>query len=135
MPKFVLLSPSIIINSVDLTDHCASVTIDETYNDVDTTGFSQTSKTRLAGLGDHKFTVDFQQDFAASSVEATIYPLIGTSPTVVVKPSNTTTGTTNPTYTFNVLVTEWSPIDGKVGDLLTSSQSWPVNGGVTKAFS
>lgn len=135
MAKIVLLKPNILINSVDLSDHIVQVTIDEKFADIDATAFTQGSKTRLAGLGDHSFKADFQQDFAASSVEATIYPLIGTTPTVVVRPTGMTTSTTNPSYTFTPLVLEWMPISGQVGALLVSTQTWPISGDVVKALS
>lgn len=135
MAVLVLLNPKIIINSVDLTNHIDQVTIEETFADVDTTAFGSTSKTRAAGLGDHKITLDFQQDFAAASVEATVYPLVGTTTTVVVLPVNAATTTTNPSYTMTVLVNDWKPVDGKVGALAMSSVTWPVSGGVTKATS
>lgn len=135
MAVLVLLNPQIVVNSVDLSNHVDTVTLEETYADVDTTAFGSTSKTRTAGLGDHKVTINFQQDFAAASVEATIYPLIGTTTSVTVKPLNQTTTTTNPAYTFSALVTDWRPLDGKVGALAYSSVTWPISGGVTKATS
>jgi hypothetical protein len=131
----VLINPQIIINSVDLTNHIDTVTIEETFADVDTTAFGQTAKTRLAGLGDHKITLNFQQDFAAASVEATIYPLIGTLTTFNIKPLLQATSTLNPAYTGTILVTDWKPLDGKIGALEMSSVTWPVNGSITKAFS
>ncbi|MCU1494808.1 MAG: hypothetical protein JWO62_2572 [Acidimicrobiaceae bacterium] len=131
----VLINPQIVINSVDLTNRIDTVTLEETFADVDTTAFGSSSKTRVAGLGDHKVTLNFQQDFAAASVEATVYPLIGTTTSITVKPLNAATSTVNPAYTFTVLVTDWKPVDGKVGALLTSSISWPVTGAVAKAFS
>lgn len=136
MARIVLLNPSITINSVDLTDHVAQVSLDMSFDEVDTTAFSSTTlpgKTRIGGLGDHSISISFHQDFAASNVEATIYPLLNTTTSVVVKPINTTTSTTNPSYTQTVLVTEWSPIGGSVGDLLTADVTWPVSGAVTKA--
>lgn len=135
MAVLVFLTPQIIINSVDLTNRITQVSLEETFADVDTTAFGNTAKTRVAGLGDHKFTADFQQDFAASEVEATIYPLLSTVVSVTLKPLNATTSTSNPAYTFSVLVDDWKPVTGKVGDLLVSSVSWPVSGGVAKAFS
>lgn len=131
----VFLNPQIVINSVDLTNRITKVTLEETFTDVDTTAFGATAKTRVAGLGDHKFSCDFQQDFALAEVEATIYPLVGTTTSITVKALNATTTSTNPAYTFTVLVDDWKPLDGKVGDLLTSSVSWPVSGGVAKAIS
>jgi hypothetical protein len=135
MAKVVLLNPQIVINSVDLTDHIDMVTIEETFADVETTAFGNTAKTRVAGLGDNKFTAEFQQDYAVSSVEQTIYPLIGTNVSVTVKPVNGTTTSTNPAYTFTVALLDWKPVDGKVGDLEKVSVTWPISGTVTKAIS
>jgi len=132
MAKLVFNNPKITINSVDLTDQIAQVALDMTFAEVETTAFGNTAVTRVAGLGDHSFSASFHQDFATSEVEQTIYPLLGTTTQVTVKPVNTTTTTDNPLYTFTVLVTEWSPVSGSVGELLTADVSWPVSGGITK---
>ena len=135
MAVTVITNPSIVINSVDLTNHIDTIKIDEKFADVDTTAFGSTSKTRVSGLGDHSVTLSFQQDFAGSSVEATVFPLIGTTTSIAVKPLNSATSTVNPAYTFTVLVTEWTPLDGKVGTLLQANVTWPVSGAITKATS
>ena len=104
---------------------------------VETTAFGSTARTRVAGLIDNSVTVEFQQDYAASSVEATINTsgssLVGTTTTMVVKPNGSTTSATNPSYTFTVLVSEWSPLNGAVGELATASVTWPISGTITKA--
>jgi hypothetical protein len=133
MAKLVFNNPKITINSVDLTDRIAQVSLDMTFAEVETTAFGNTAVTRVAGLGDHSFSASFHQDFANSEVEATIYPLLGTTTEITVKAVNTTTATDNPLYTFTVLCTEWSPVSGAVGELLTADVSWPVSGGITKA--
>ena len=79
--------------------------------------------------------IEFHQDFAASNVEATVYPLIGSTTTVVVKPTSSAVGATNPSYTFSALVSSWSPVAGSVGDLATVSVTWPISGAITKATS
>lgn len=129
----VLTNPKIQINSVDLSNHITTVTLEETYADVDTTAFGSTSKTRMAGLGDHKVTLNFQQDFAAASVDATISALVGSTTTIIVTPVNTTVSTSNPSRTFTVLINDWKSIDGKIGDLLMASVTWPISGAVTKS--
>jgi hypothetical protein len=135
MAKLVLTNAQVIVNSVDLSDHIDQVSLQEVFADIDTTAFGSTARTRVAGLGDHKFSVEFQQDYAASEVEQTIYPLIGTTTSVTVKPVSAATSTTNPAYTFTVVVLDWKPVDGKVGDLEKSSVTWPISGTVTKATS
>lgn len=135
MAKFVLTNPEIEINSVSLADHVASVTVSESYAEVATTAFGDTAVTRIAGLGDHSVSLDFHEDFSATEVHATIYPLLSGTTTLVVKPVNETTSSTNPSYTMTVLVTEWPLLNGAVGDLATASVTWPVSGSITVATS
>lgn len=135
MAKLVFTDGSVTINSVDLSDHIARVTINRMFEDVTTTSVADTAVTRIAGLEDGDVQFDFHQDFAASSTEATVYPLVGTTTTVVVKATSGTVSTTNPSYTATVLVTEWPIIDAQSGQLLTSSVTWPVSGGWTKTTS
>lgn len=135
MARLVLTDASVVINSVNLSDHIASVTISTTEDVIDTSAFSSTSingRTRVAGLADNSITLEFHQDFATSNVEQTIYPLIGSTTTIVVKPTSSATGATNPSYTMTALVSEWQPLSGSVGELATASVTWPVSGAITK---
>jgi hypothetical protein len=135
MARIVLTDASIVINSVDLSGFIASVSITTSEDVVETTGFSSTSaagRTRVAGLADNSVTLEFHQDFATSAVEQTIYPLLGTTTTVVVKPTSAAQSATNPSYTFTALVSEWQPLSGSVGELATASVTWPVSGAITK---
>jgi hypothetical protein len=86
-------------------------------------------------LADNSISIEFFQDFAASSVEATIFPLLGTAASVVIKPVATTVSTTNPSYTVSALVSEWQPLKGGVGQLATASVTWSVSGAIAKATS
>jgi len=134
MARIVLTNAKITINAVNLSDHIASVTLSTSSDVVDTTGFSSTAaRSRVAGLADNSVTLEFHQDFATSNVEATVYPLIGTTTTVVVTPVDTTVSGTNPSYTFTALVAEWQPLSGAVGELATASVTWPISGAITKA--
>lgn len=137
MAKIVLVNPVITVNSVDLSDHIASVTITRSINEVTTTAFTSSATagtTRVGGLEDNSIALSFHQDFASgSNVEAIVYPLIGGTTTVTIKPVNSTTTTTNPSYSATVLVTEWTPINGAVGDLSTADVTWPVSGIITKS--
>lgn len=133
MSALVLTDCKITINSVNLSDHITSVTLHRADDVVETTGFSATAKTRVAGLQENSVTLEFNQDFAAANVEATLYPLLGSTTTIVCSPSSTSPGTVaNPSYTFTALISEWSPLDGKTGDLATVSVTFPITGTITK---
>ena len=133
MAQQVFLTPQIVIGGVDLTNRIDSVTLEISAAAIETTTFGQSAKTYVAGLYDNKFTAEFQQDFASAEVDATIAPLIGGTAAVVMFPQLLGfTSATNPAYTFTVLVDSWKPLDGKVGDLLKSSITWPITGQYTR---
>jgi len=133
MARIVLTNAYVTVNSVDVSDHVASVTLNSSIDVVETTAFSSTAaRTRIGGLADNSITLEFHQDYASGSIEATVYPLLGTTTSVVVKPNGSTTSATNPAYTSTVLVSEWTPLNGAVGELATASVTWPVSGAITK---
>ncbi len=132
MARLVLNNADIQINGVNLSDRIAAVTITTEVADIPTTAFGSTAITRTAGLKDNSVQIDFHQDFAAGEVEATIYPLLGQTTVVTVKPGAQATAVDNPLYTMTALVTSWTPVAGAVGELLTASVTWPVSGEVVK---
>jgi len=131
----VITNASVTVGGVDLSAHIKKVVITTSRAEIETTTFGNTAKRRVAGLADNKIALDFNQDFSATTVEASIYSLLGTTATVVIKPVNATVSTTNPSYTMNVLVTDWTPLDAQVGELAAASITWPVDGAITKATS
>ena len=134
MARLVLTNAYITVNGVNLSDHIASVTLTTNRDVVETTAFSSTAaRTRIGGLADNSVTLEFHQDYATSSVEATIYPLLGSTTSIVVKPNGSTTAADNPSYTFSALVSEWTPLNGAVGELATASVTWNIDGAITKA--
>jgi hypothetical protein len=136
MAKIVLTNAVVTINSVDLSDSISSVTLNSSFDVVETTGFSSTAaRTRVGGLADNSISLEFHQDYASGEVEATVFPLLGTLTTVTVKPASGATAVSNPLYTVSCLVSEWTPLNGAVGELATASVTWPVSGAITKATS
>jgi hypothetical protein len=127
MSKIVLTNVEVKVANVDLSDHCNSVTISQSSAEVETTAFGQGHVSRVGGLKDTSVSLGFHQNYAAGEVEATIAPLLGTLGTVSVIPAGGSVSESNPSYTMEVLFTEWNPIDGSVGDLSTASVTWPAN--------
>lgn len=134
MAKIVLTDVKVQVNNVDLSDHVNQVAINSSAAEVETTAFGTGHVTRVGGLKDDSVSLTFHQNFAAAEVEATIGGLVGTIGTVSIAPAGTAISATNPVYSLEVLYTEWSPLDGSVGDLSTASVTWPANS-ITKATS
>jgi hypothetical protein len=126
---------TITINSVDLSDHITSASLEISYEDVETTAFGDAVRTRIGGLGDATLNLTFNQDYASSEVDATLNALVGTSTAFVLKPTSGSVSATNPTYAGSVIVTSYTPISAEVGTLATLSVSWPVTGAITRATS
>lgn len=133
MAKFVATDYNITINGASFSSSLAAVTLDITVEEQDTTSFGSTARTRVGGLQDASLSLDFHQDFGASSVDATLFPLLGSNATVVIKPTSSTVSATNPAYTAVCLVTQYQPFASSVGDLATLSVSWPVTGAVSRS--
>jgi IMP cyclohydrolase len=136
MARIVLTNAYVLINSVNLSDHIASITLTTSDDVIETTAFGSSARTRIGGLADNSVALEFHQDYAAANVEATINgspSLVGTVTAVVVKPNGATTAADNPSYSFNALVSEWTPLNGAVGELATASVTWPISGEITKA--
>jgi hypothetical protein len=131
--KFVATDYSITINGTSFSASLAAATLDITSEEQDVTSFGSTFRSRIGGLKDASLSLDFHQDFAAASVDATLFPLLGTQATVTIKPTSGTVTATNPSYAFNCLVTQYQPFASSVGDLATLSVSWPVSGAITRA--
>jgi len=138
MARIVLTDASVVINGVNLSQYITSVSLSTSNDVLDTTGFGAGgARTRTTGLSDNSVTLEFNQDFATSALEASINAvgssLVGTTTTVVVKPTSAAVGVANPSYTFSAVVAEWQPLSGAVGELATVSATWPISGTITKA--
>ena len=129
MAEIGLVDALVTINSVDLSDHVRQVTVSLSREDKDLTAMGALGKARRAGLADDNFSIEWNQDFAAAEVDATIFPLLGAAPfPVAVQATSAAKSATNPSYEGNCILTSYNPVDGSVGDELTTSTDLPVDG-------
>ena len=133
MPKFAAVDYSISINGTSFSTNLNSAELSIESDDLETTAFGGEWRTRIGGLKSASVTLSFMQDFGAASVDATLYPLLNSAATVVIKPTSGTVTSTNPSYTAVCLVNQYSPFASSVGDIATLSVTWPVSGTVTRA--
>jgi hypothetical protein len=120
--QIVLTDASVEVNSVDLSDHVTQVVLNYEVDAVEVTAMSDGAHKFTGGLTNVSATIDFQQDFEAASVDATIEPLVGSTTTVIIKPTSSAVGATNPSYTLTgTYVASHTPLNASVGDLSTTS--------------
>jgi hypothetical protein len=115
---------------------------------VETTAFGPVgARTRTSGLKDHSIALEFHNDFASGAMEEIIDAIgIGQLANIIIKPTSAAVSATNPAYKADdsgsgatqagqVLISEWTPLNGAVGELSTVSVTWPVSGQVVRATS
>lgn len=135
MAQLVLTNASITVNSVDLSDRANSVTLTYEVDSVEVTAFGDSGHKFAGGLQNISCEISFQQDFAANEVEATIYSLVGTTTTVVIKPTSAAVSSTNPSYTIsNAFLGAHTPVMGAVGELAMTELTF-TGGTLAKATS
>ena len=134
MAKIVLTNAVVKINGTDYSTNINQVEIAVTADEIDTTAFSSTGwRTVTGGLKSGSVTLAFHNDFAAAGIDSTLWGLLNTAATVVVLPNGTAATASNPSYTFEALVNNLTPVSGAVGDLATQNVTWPISGAVTRA--
>lgn len=131
MAKQVLTDVNVTLAGTDISSSVAAITLTTSAAEVPTTAFGSTSITRVSGLLDNSVTMEMHQQYSA--IDALVLPLVGsTAVTMIVKPNGTASASSaNPSYTFQVLCTNWTPVAGAVGELATASVTWPISGGIT----
>ena len=132
MAKFYAQDYKVTIGTSVLSTSIASVTLDITTDEVETTAFGSSYRTRIGGLKDASVSLDFHQDFGAGAIDALLFPLMGSTVAVKIAPTSGTVTATNPEYRFDALVTQYQPYAGAIGDLATFSVTWPVSGEVVR---
>jgi hypothetical protein len=133
MAKLVLKDVNVVFNSTDISANVASVTLSTSAAEVATTAFGSSAITRVSGLIDNSVTFAIHNDYNA--IDGIFFPLVGsTAVTCVIKPNGTAAASSaNPSYSFSVLVTEWTPVNGAVGELATADVTFPISGAITKS--
>ncbi len=130
MAKLVLTDANIKINTTDISANVASVSLSMTAAEVETTAFGQGAVTRVGGLKDNSVTLSIHNDYSA--IEGLFYPLVGSTATIAIQPNGTAVGSASPKYEATIVVTEWQPVNGAVGELASADVTFPISGTITK---
>lgn len=133
MAEMVLTNAKVSINSVDLSDHVREVRLSYSAEIQDKTAMGDTSRERIGGLLDWSAQVTFNQDYAANKVDATLFPIVGTSVAISILPVNAAAGATNPNYNGYGVIADYQPIGGAVGDMHIAPVTIQGNGTLTRS--
>jgi hypothetical protein len=134
MAVFMSNNVGVKVNSIDLSDHITSVTLNRSFDELEVTAMGDSGHKFVKGLEASSITIDFLNDTATSNVLATLQAAWGTNvPIVLLQTKGTAVSATNPLYTATCLINNTTDINGAVGDLSTQSITFNVSGTVAVA--
>ena len=117
----------VTLNSVALSDHVTSATINRTFDELEVTAMGDTAHKFVKGLEASTITLDFLSDTAASNVNATLQAAWGTTVTLTLKQTSAAVSATNPLFSTTILVNNTTDINGAVADIATQSITFTCN--------
>lgn len=132
MAVFALLNEHLTINSVNLSDHVRQATLTVEADQLDSTAMGDFWKEVTGGLKGGQLQVEFLNDYAASNVDATLWPLLGTVVTFIVRPDAGAVSATNPNYTGSIFISGHST-GGQLNEMAMLQQTYPTSGTITRA--
>ena len=119
--------------SVDISSLVTNAVINQIVDELEVTAMGDLSHRFVAGLQAGTFSIDFINDWAATTVNTTLNAAFGQTIAVsVITVKGTAVSATNPSSQFSILVNNLTPIGtGGVAEVASSSLSFTVNSAVT----
>jgi len=125
----VFLSNGVVVtlNSVDLSDHVTSATINRVFEELEVTAMGDSSRKYAKGLETSTITLDFLNDTATGEVLQTLQAAWGTTVPLTLKQTSAAVSAANAEYQTTILVNNTTDINGAVGDISTQSITFTCN--------
>lgn len=125
----IYLSNGVVVtlNSVALSDHVTSATLNRSFDELEVTAMGDSAHKFVRGLEASTITLDFLSDTAAANVNATLQAAFGTTVPLTLKQTSAATSATNPLYSTTILVNNTTDINGATGDIATQSITFTCN--------
>ena len=127
MSVYLSNTVQVTLNSVALTDHVTSATINRVFDELEVTAMGDTAHKFVKGLEASTITLDFLSDTAAANVNATLQAAWGTTVPLTLKQTSAAVSATNPLYSTTILVNNTTDINGAVADIATQSITFTCN--------
>lgn len=118
MPTLHFHNALVEVNGTDLSSHFSAVTLNYASEMLDETAMGDSTRIRKGGLYVWSIDMTTHQDFAAGAVNAVIFPLVGTTVCVEIRPQNICSTVANPRYSGIGIIEKYNPVGGSVGTLL-----------------
>lgn len=134
MAQLVLRDAVVTLNGVNLSAFCKKVTLNYKADLHDSTTMGASSRRRIAGLTEWDLAIEFTQSLSAGGPDDTLFSLVGAVAfPVTCKATSEVTGVENPEYQGDVVLENYQPIDGGVGELSMVKCTVKSAGDLTRA--
>lgn len=133
MASLVLTDAFVSFGGTDISSYIRSVSINYSAELVDETAMSDTTRINKGGLKNWSMEFESNADFTDNLLDEILFPLVGTTFTVIVRPTSSAVGVSNPNYTGTGILESYSPLGQSVGELATSSFTVQSAGTLSRA--
>lgn len=133
MAKLVITAAFLTLATVDYTDEISECTLDLEVDQQDVTNMDSAGWTELiGGIKSGTLNINFKKDADLSGLDSAIFAALGTVIAFAIRQADTAIATTNPEYQGSVLISQWQPVAGAVGQVFEGSVGWPTSGAVVR---
>ncbi len=104
----------------DISSSVRAMTLNYSADTQEVTAMGDDTQINLGGLKNWSLEVELNQDFASSALDSILFPLLGTSVAIEIRPDAGAVSTSNPKFTGSGIITDYPPLGGSVGDAETT---------------
>ncbi|GIH29094.1 hypothetical protein Aph01nite_74040 [Acrocarpospora phusangensis] len=136
MPTMVLLAAHLTIAANDLSDRCSKIELTAEVEEKEVTTYASLGwKEVTGGLASGALALGLKNDYAAAELDSIMWALFltRTPQDFAVRASNAAASANNPEYSGKILIKEWKPINGAVGDVAELDVTYPTSGVIDRA--
>lgn len=124
----------LMINNKDLSDHVKSVELKRGSNMLDNNAMGTNTVLQRSGLHTWSITASFFQDFGATSIHATLGPLLGAANSfpIVMRADTGAVAATNPQWSGMAYLSDYTPVGGSHGENLMAPVTFAAASDLTE---
>lgn len=120
MATRILTDARIEVDANVLSDDANQVELSYEAETQDDTVFGDDTRSNKGGLKNWTMSITFLQDWDAAAVDAILFPLVGSTVTVKLRPTSAAIGTGNPEYVGLGVLSSYTPMGNSVGELASA---------------
>lgn len=125
----------LLLGGTNVSAYLQSLEFPISLEALDDTAMGDTNRSNAAGLRNWTITCNFHQSFVNAELDSILWTLFnaGAAFALEVRPTSSAVSTSNPKWTGNGLLTEYTPMTGSVGDQLVVPVTIVAAGPITRA--